>query len=79
MSDEGFVGAISVLLAAGFVRRNSGFCAIALKLAPGDAGAVPASLGASLKAIAQNPELCCTKPVASRADVAGQAICLRLA
>ena len=74
--DEGFSRAISALLAAGFVRRNSGFCAIAFKLAPKDAGAAPASLGASLKAIAQNHELRHTKPAASRPDMAGQAICL---
>ena len=39
--DEGFVPTISALLAAGIVRRNSGVCAIAFKLAPTDAGDSP--------------------------------------
>ena len=55
--DEGFVPTISVLLAAGFASRNSGVYAIAFKLAPKQAGAAPASVGTSLKAIAQYPEL----------------------
>ena len=76
--DGGFVPTIPALLAAGFVRRNSGVCAIAFKLAPRDAGAAPASVGASSKAIAQNPELRRTKPAASRPDMARQAICLRI-
>ena len=66
--------AIPVLLAvaAGFVRRHSGFCAIAFKPGPGDAGTAPASFGASFKANAQNPELRRTKPAASRAEADGR-------
>ena len=52
--DEGFVGAISALLAAGFVR---GFVRLPKNWHQKMRGAAPASLGASLKAIAQNSKL----------------------
>ena len=64
--------AISALLAAGFAEHNSGLCAIAFKLAPKDAGAAPASNGASLKAIAPNPELRQANPTVSRAEAPGR-------
>ena len=66
--------ALSGLLAAGFVQRNTRLFVIAFKLAFDDAGAVPASSGPSLKATAQNPKLRRTEPAASRADMATRTI-----
>ena len=48
--DGGFVCPYLVYSPRVSYRRNSGFCAIAFKLVPNDAGATPASLGNNLKA-----------------------------